>query len=411
MKLIYKNIILCLKFGLYSTLAISQMIDYDYKREINGISEQWHSLPIPDSVFQHVASDLSDIRIYGIAKNDTIGAPYILKVSSEQQTQRSITFTKVNAVANAKGYYFTYEIPTDETINQIHLEFDESNFDYKVVLEGSHDQNEWFTVLNDYRILGIDNNQTKYTFTDLHFSPSNYHYYRLLIKSDKNPNLVSSEINLDEQSEADYTNFPVTFMNIVQQEKNSIIDIDMKRRLPLSYLKINVSDQIDYYRPVTIEYISDSVETEKGWQYQYSNLYSGTLTSLEKKGFTFASTLAQKLRITIQNHDNTALQIESAEAKGYVYSLVARFIEPAQYFLVYGNKNVQKPYYDIVQAATIIPENLIELNLGKVEGISKKKDVPANALFQNKFWLWGIMGMIIIILGWFTIKMLRKEDI
>ena len=411
MKLIYKNIILCLTFGLYCTLAISQMTDYDYKREINGISEQWHSLPIPDSVFQHVTSDLSDIRIYGLAGNDTIEAPYILKVSSEQQTQRSITFTKVNAVANTKGYYFTYEIPTDETINQIHLEFDESNFDYKVVLEGSHDQNEWFTVLNDYRILGIDNNQTKYTFTNLHFSPSNYHYYRLLIKSDKNPNLVSSEINLDEQSEADYTNFPVTFMNIELQEKNSIIDIDMKRRLPLSYLKINVSDQIDYYRPITVEYISDSVETEKGWQYQYSNLYSGTLTSLEKKGFKFSSTLAQKLRITIQNHDNTALQIESAEAKGYVYSLVARFIEPAQYFLVYGNKNVQKPYYDIVQAATIIPEDLIELKLGKIESISKKKDVPANALFQNKFWLWGIMGMIIIILGWFTIKMLRKEDI
>ncbi|PKA96980.1 uncharacterized protein DUF3999 [Flavobacteriaceae bacterium MAR_2009_75] len=411
MKLIYKNIILCLTFGLYSTLAISQMIDYDYKREINGISEQWHSLPIPDSVFQHVASDLSDIRIYGIAKNDTIEAPYILKVSSEQQTQRSITFTKVNAVANAKGYYFTYEIPTDETINQIHLELDESNFDYKVILEGSHDQNEWFTVLNDYRILGIDNNQTKYTFTDLHFSPSNYHYYRLLIKSDKNPNLVSSEINLDEQSEADYTNFPVTFMNIEQLEKNSVIDIDMKRRLPLSYLKINVSDQIDYYRPITIEYISDSVETEKGWRYQFKNLYSGTLTSLEKKGFTFASTLAQKLRITIQNHDNTALQIESAEAKGYVYSLVTRFIEPAQYFLVYGNKNVQKPYYDIVQAATIIPENLTELKLGKIESISKKRDASTNALFQNKFWLWGIMSMIIIILAWFTFKMLRKEDI
>lgn len=405
----YKKTPLLITALLYASLLFSQISDYHYRQELSSISDQWHRITLPHSLFDHVNPDLSDIRIYGLADNDTIEAPYIIQIASEKQTQRAITFTQLNTVANSKGFYFTYEVPTEESIDLIHLEFKERNFDQKVVLEGSQDQKEWFTILQDYRILSISNARTGYSFTDLHFPASKFRYYRVMIPSDKEPEILAAELRLDDQSDAHYMDFPVTFMNITNKGKNTLIDIDLTKRLPLSYLKLHVADQIDYYRPLTVQYISDSVKTDKGWRYQYGNLYSGTLTSLERNGFRFDTVLAQKLRVTIKNHDNRPLQIESAEAKGYVHSMVARFPVPAKYYLAYGNDKAKKPYYDIVQAATIIPENLSELRLGPIENLSRPCAPDTEPLFQNPWWLWGIMAVTALVLGGFTLKMLRKE--
>ncbi len=151
------------------------------------------------------------------------------------------------------------------------------------------------------------------------------------------------------------------------------------------------------------------METEKGWKYSYANLASGTLTSIEKKGFQFETTLAQKLRVIIENYDNRPLQIESAKAKGYIHELVARFSEPATYYLTYGNDQTKKPYYDIVQAATKIPDNLSRLTLRDVQEIPKKAAQTGSPLFENKLWLWGVMGLVILVLGWFTVRMMGKR--
>ena len=405
---ILKNNFLLFIACLATSMAFAQLDTYEYKQELEGISGQWHTIKLPNSVFEHVASDLSDVRIYGVTENDTLEAPHILNVVSGKQTQRNADFELLNTSSNSRGYYFTYEVPTEEALNEIHLEFKNQNFDWRIELAGSQDQQEWFTLLEDYRLLSIKNDQTDYAFTDLNFPPSKYKYYRLRIKSSTKPELLSAKLRLKEQTAAEYRNFPVTFMNIEQQHKNTILDIDLKQRLPVSNLKLNVSDAVDYYRPISIAFVSDSTNTEKGWKYRYTTLTSGTLTSIEKKGFQFETTLARKLRVTLKNYDNRPLQIEGAEVKGYAHEMVARFTEPADYYLVYGNDQTQKPYYDIVQAATKIPDDLSELTLKEAQKIPKKRTPTISPLFENKLWLWGVMAVVILVLGGFTFKMMRK---
>ncbi len=404
-----KNYFLCFIGWLSCSMAFAQLDTYEYKQELKGISGQWHSIELPNSVFANIAFDLSDIRIFGVTENDTLEAPYILKVASGKRIQRRVNFALLNTASNSSGHYFTYEIPTTEAINEIQLDFNNQNFDWRIVLEGSQDQQEWFTILDDYRILSIKTDQTDYTFSALNFPATKYRYYRLLVKSGEKPELLSAKLSFDGRTNTNYSDFPITFMNIEQVAKNTILDIDLKQRLPLSHLKLNVSNEIDYYRPISIQYVSDSVETEKGWKYSYANLASGTLTSIAKKGFQFETTLAQKLRVIIENYDNRPLQIESAKAKGYIHELVARFSEPATYYLTYGNDQTKKPYYDIVQAATKIPDNLSRLTLRDVQEIPKKAAQTGSPLFENKLWLWGVMGLVILVLGWFTVRMMGKR--
>ena len=397
-------------FGcLYSLLTFGQLDTYDYKIELSSIKEQWHKIELPTSVFQEVSQNMNDIRVYGVTTTDTLEAPYVLKDGFGDFRRTAVDSKLLNKVSNTKGHYFTYEIPTKEAINLIRLDFENKNFDWKIVLEGSQNQNEWFTILENYRILSIQNEQTVYTFSDLDFPNAKYRYYRILIKTQEKPELSAAKISVDVKSEDKFREFAVNQIEVASKNKQTTLDIDFKERLPISFLKIDIANEVDYYRPLYLEYLSDSVQTEKGWRYSYHEITSGTLTGLKKNEFIFPTTLAQKFRVIIRNNDNQPLTVKGVSAKGYVHELIARFSKPATYYLAYGKANDRKPQYDIAQAKTKIPASLSTLTLGKVQNIPKKEMPTVASLFENEMWLWAVMGLVIVVLGGFTFKMMQKK--
>lgn len=392
--------------------SYGQIEQYNYKRELKGITGNWHKVVLPDEIFGKVSSNLYDIRIFGItAYNDTIEAPYLLRLTTEIVSSNDISFKTVNASHNEKGYYFTFEIPTNEPINKIKLDFRQQNFDWRLKLEGSQNQQEWFTVIEDYRILSIKNELTDFQFTNIIFPNSMYRFFRLFIASKENPYLMVAEVSQYELIDGDYRFYPIkkSKINEDKQAKQTEIEIDLQLPVPVSHVKIGIKDTFDYYRPVTIKFLSDSFKTEQGWKYRFNTLTSGTLNSLEVNEFKFRSTILQKLKILIHNRDNQHLTIDTIELKGYLHELVGRFTEPATYFLTYGNSKAGKPQYDIDHFTDKIPKTMTTLILGTEQAIDKEEISETEPLFKNKAWLWTIMTVIILLLGWFSLKMIRKN--
>lgn len=394
--------------------CVSAYGQFAYKRDINGISEQWHRLVLPDALFGKTAADLADLRIYGLTpKNDTLEAPYLLRRSTEQISEQAIDFKLINTTHNARGWFFTFEIPAETAINQIKLAFDQTNFDWRVQLEGSPDQREWFTILDDYRILSIRNGYTDFQFTKLAFPNAKYRFFRLRVPASEKPALLSANLAQYSVSDGAFKDYPAEQFNLKNDKKNkeTTLEIGLHMPVPVSRLNVHVHDTFDYYRPVTIQFLSDSVKTEKGWMHNYTTLASGTLNSLEENTFSLNSTIQQRLRIIIQNQDNQPLQIDSVTVSGYVHELVARFTEPgASYFLAYGNPDAPTPQYDIGRFAGTIPEQLTPLSLGEEQRIAAEAPKAKAPLFENKIWLWVLMGGIILLLGWFTLRMMQKNE-
>jgi len=245
----------------------------------------------------------------------------------------------------------------------------------------------------------------------LSFPDSKYQYYRILIPTSKKPILSSATIFLKKTKDASYINYKIskTKQQENQQNNTSIIDISLENPVAVSNLYVEVRDTFDYYRPITIKYLTDSIKTEKGWISNYKILTTGTLSSVEKNDFNFKSTTAQKLKIIIQNNDNEPLSLSDFNVQGYKHELLVRFNETATYYLVYGNKNSFKPKYDIMQFLDKIPNNLNELKLLEEMPILKQQPTKKSPLFENKVWLWVIMGVIILVLGWFSLKMMNKQ--
>ena len=394
------------------SVAYGQMEQYNYKREITGYSGQWNKLILPDEIFGKISQNLNDIRIYGTtANNDTVEAPYLLRLSTGNISGKEISFNTLNTSHNDKGYYFTFEIPATEPINQILLDFKQENFDWRIKLEGSQNQNDWFTISDNYRILSIKNEITDFQFTRLTFPDSKYRFFRLQIDSKEKPELNQAKISQNEIANGTFRNYIVNNFYVTENKelKQTEIDFELQMPVPVSFLKLEVKDSFDYYRPFIIKYLTDSIKTEQGWKYNYSTLTSGTLNSIDKNGFNFSSTTVQKLKIIINNADNQPLTIDSIQVKGVEHELLVRFTEQATYYLTYGNKSATSPVYDINRFADKVPVELTTLNLGDEQLIEKREIPLTEPLFKNKTWLWLIMGLIIIVLGWFSIRMMKNN--
>jgi hypothetical protein len=388
------------------------MDEFGFKRELHGISDPWHKIEFPDDIFAKVNNDLSDIRIYGITEiNDTIEAPYLLEIATDNKEEVDVSFKLINQSSSKGGYYFTFEITVEKTINQIMLDFNEENFDWRIKLEGSQDQHQWFGILKNYRILSIKNKQTDYHFTKLTFSNSKYRFFRIFINSPKKPGLKSAKLRFCEIKEGNYRDYMLSVIRIAEdkQNKETAIYAKLNMPVPISVLKININNTIDYYRPFTIEYLVDSFKTEMGWKYNYRKLTSGILNSIEKNEFRFNSRITQNIKITIYNYDNEAITIGDIEAKAATHQLIARFSKQAVYYLVYSKPFATAPQYDIDHFTVNIPDNLIILQIGNEKSISKNNPPGTGPLFKNKTWLWAVMAIIILLLAWFSVNMIRKK--
>lgn len=402
-----KNKIYSLIFLLLSLNSFAQTEDFKFKRKIENTTETWHKIVLPESDFVKLNAGFSDVRIFG--NNTKIEAPYILKTSENKISQVEIPFKMLNVSSRNSEYFYTFELSENKQINQIKLDFEQQNFDWKIDLEASNNQTEWFSIIKNYRILSIKNNQTDYQFTQVDFPDSKYKYYRLKIKANEQPKLSEAKI-WEQKNNAE--NLKISTIKSIKKaidskQKLSIIDIELVNKIPVSQLKIDVTSTFDYYRPIKIEALKDSIETEKGWRYNYEVISQETLSSLDKNGFSLGNTLAKKLRITIENGNNQPLEIKNVEIKNPIYYLVARFTEKGEYNLFYGNSKASSPSYDIENFQENIPKNLTEVTLSKEELNPDFKNVTQTPLFENKIWLWALMGIIIVVIGYFSLKMLR----
>lgn len=391
--------------------ANAQTAPYSLKREITGIQANWHSLVLPNPMYQKLKPGFEDLRIFGANGKDTVEVPYLLKQRGDQVSKQEIAFKQLNQSNANQVYYYTFQPSAATVINQINLNFKQENFDWKVNLEGSNDNQSWFTIAKDYRILSIKNQYTDYHFTRLNFPDAKYSYFRLAVKSNTQPELLGTKILKADTVKGVFQNIKYQSYNIKNdaEHKETVVDVNLTDPVPVAQLSLNAQSDFDFYRPFKIEYVTDSFKTDQGMQYNYMELYSGTISSLEKPVFSFPNTITSKLKITIQNNDNKPLRLSGLALKGNVYELIARFDDPKlPYALYYGNQKATAPSYEIDKFENKIPAGLSSLTIAEEQPNPAYAIKVTKPLFENKAWLWVLMAVIIVLLGWFSFKMLRN---
>jgi len=403
-----KGLVLIVILFVYQ-FSFGQTNDHFYKRQLKGVNDQWHKIVLPLDMYPKVSEDLSDVRIYGYSPNgDTSEVPYITQIPESKAISKELDFSLINSASKSDGFYFTFQMADQVLISEIILSFVDQNFDWKIKLEGSQDLNEWFTIVDNYRILSIKNGITEYQFGKVAFPPSKYNYFRFFIKSKEKPKLQQAKVLTTQKLDIPLSEIQNKYtITENKKEKITTVDITLSSYVPVSDVKVYCDKKVEFYRSFTLEAVTDSTKLTSGeWKYHFSSVMSGTLSSLENNHLSFKNTWTKHLRCIIQNHDNAPVKIDSIRVSGPDSRIIGRFDDKnLQYYLVYGDKRLHKPTYDIAHFAT--PDNVQSLELGDEEVINVDGVPQSPPLFENKWWLWILMVAIIIILGGFTLKMMK----
>jgi hypothetical protein len=391
--------------------ARAQWEQYHFERPLNGIDQQWHRIELPNDIFRHLRLNYADLRILGInAEGDTIEAPYILQLPEDRRAIEKTAFRLLNPGTKGQDYFVTMEQLSPKITNRIQLNFANKNFDWHLRLEGSQDLKEWLTILEDYRILDIENEVNDYTFSTVQFPESQYRYYRVTIPgAPGGVELQSATSSHRVTQEEKYRNYRIAARQQQDNktEKRTELEIKLPWPVPVSLVRIEVEADYDYYRPVTIQALTDSTLTETDTSYVYEAVHSDVLSSLEEPNFYFPSVRTYALKIYIDHEDNAPLTIKSVQIQGRPPALVARFNDPAEYVLRYGLPEARPPRYDLANFTDKIPEDLSPVSLGE-EVQLRLPDPAPEPLMTSKWWLWGILIVAVVVLGWFAMGMLKS---
>lgn len=391
----------------------AQMDKYGFKRSLNNIHSLWCRVELPDQVYGRLQSGFNDLRIYSInsVNKDTLEMPYFISddLIMEEQKQK---FQIINQSQIGTVYYFTLRAEKAMISNRIHLNFEQTNFDWRLKLEGSHDQKEWFILKENYRLLSIRNEFTEYQFCTVEFPESDFTYYRVAIEANEKPLIKETTVTRKEQPVVSMKKYRIRSSRVITDKikQQTIIELNLYMQVPVNQIKLKVSDTVDFYRPLTVEYLTDSFHTENGWYYNYEPaLKNSTISSLEdSQTFRFPRCITKQLRITIENNDNQVIDFKGFEVSGLPVSLIARINSAGSCWLCYGLKDAAVPEYDLLNFGEKIPLLKANVSVGEEEVLCAEVNDTVQPLFENKLWLWLTMGIIMLLLIVFSVKMFSK---
>ncbi|RAW01634.1 DUF3999 family protein [Pseudochryseolinea flava] len=383
---------------------------YHYARQIPApTGKGWYGINLPSEIFKHIKSDYGDIRIFKVTKKDTTEIPYIIRIREASAEVNTIPVKQLNKSTRDGKLFITFELPKGETIDHIQFNFKEKNFDEMVTLEGSHDQKEWFTLAENERIAALDKNGMQFNYNEVLVPSTNYRYLRATISGTPvtfvDASLTSTKLVTGFHHHVAHR-WKATDLKTARQ---SVVEIKFKYEEPINFINIDIEHSADFYRNYTLEVLIDSAKTDKGIRYYYNTLTTGYITSIKSNNINFELTKARQLKLTVFNEDNAPLEIKSISASRPEVTLASQ-LEPNQdYYLFYGDEFGTAPAYDIVHFEKNIPDTLPTLELQ--DEIALKQDVveTKTPLFQNPVWLWSIMGIMILVLGFFTMKMMKNK--
>lgn len=386
-----------------------------YKRKINAKQNSWNYFRIPDNLYEKAEPSLADLRIYRIRQKDSLEVPYLISGIWGTEAQTDEYFEILNKTKTDKGYYFTLQREDNQSeISEINLSFDNRNFDWRIDLEGSNDQKEWFGILENYRVLSIQNSKTDFSFENLIFEKTRYKYYRILVKTNEKPLLSEAAFQNDDVLK--YQKFNVHKIQNFKvkndkKSKTSTAVFSLKNSLPIHSFRIKVENKNDFYRPISI-YAIDTIATEKGKLAEYSGIADGTLSSLKGADLkSYKEVLAKQMMIVIDNGDNPPLKISEIEVKTYENGIVFKAEKSGDYILTYGNQQIiDRPNYDIETFEEKISREKKDTVSLSNEMIMKQVDNRSKPLMESDYWLSGIMIVLILFLGYFSYKMITKKS-
>ena len=405
-----KNWINILLFALISFNAAGQTDGYKFYCRLDSVpTPGFYNIEITPELSAHLKTDYSDLRI---VNRDGKWIPHIVHVPADERTAHEVAMHLKFSLAENSNKNTIIIIENGKAISSnIGLIISNTAAERFCALSGSNDKSNWF-IINDSILLNpVASDSATENIFNINFPPNNYTFYKLIIhNNNKYPLNIKGVVENEKANipklRSKLTDNPAT--TIQQKDSGKISYIKITQQQPYQFDRISLQiNGVKYYSRKVDLYIPDSDKnsfTDPG-----QLLQSFTASNNSTLQYSIPLTKSAVFYLLINNEDNLPLTVTGVKTTCSNHHITAYLENTGIYRLIMGNENAIPPVYDLVKLNSKIPDSISFLHVGKTEAFTENKQVVIAAK-NNKWMLWFAIAVALVILPFFTYRMLKEVD-
>lgn len=371
--------------------------DWHISKELTVIESisDYCSYKIDDDVYKYSSADFSDIRIldengaevpYFIASKESVK----VKIKKQYDAYR----IKTGKYKEAEYYFTDWQIVNpgkNFKFNRIIFNLYANKYSTQINIYGRNDKSDWQYITRD-TVYKVGSNIKNYILLN---SASDFTYLRFASSDSNFKNSITLKgivYDVSDVKENAYKSIIDADYSIENKSSTTIINVNNENRRQIEEVVVEASG--NYYRQIFLkEKNNDTVLTSGAIKSVSFDNIQVMENILHIPGFT-----TSPLKLEIENKNDSPLNIKKVKLKIRENNLIFKKHNSSKYKIIFSNKNVKTPQYDIIRFKDHIMEGpLNRTKSGSLEGsVPEVKEADPNR-FKNIFNIAIVLVSIVLI--------------
>ncbi|MEP7238618.1 MAG: hypothetical protein ABI685_12155 [Ferruginibacter sp.] len=393
--------------GLITTSCAAQTDGYKFYSKLESVKTSgFYNIEITPELSAYLKTDYSDIRIV----NDSgKWVPHILRIPRRDYSATPIMMDLKFSISENSAANTELLIEKGGNImSNLGLVISNTEAERFCTLSGSNDKKKWFVINDSILLYPVPKDNAAENFITIRFPASNYFFYKIVIHNkNKDPfnikNIVENRF------------FPPPLSKIVDNPPTRLLQKDSGK---ISYIKVT-QEQSYQFASVSLQlsgvkYYNRQVDIYIPFDHTHSFSNPGQLVhSFDVSNNSTLQSILPRTKapvfyLLIRNNDNLPLKVTQVITSDVNHYITAYLEKGNNYRLIIDNNTASLPDYDLSILSTKI-DSIPFLNFGKIVAFDESENVSVKAN-NNKWILWLAIGAALLILLFFTYKMMKEVD-
>jgi len=398
------------KFLVIILAASSLLAQHQTTAKIETVKKSGlHKIVLPTEIRSFSKEELGDFRILD---SKGIEVPYYILQGNGETTSSSFSDCKIlsKTVVPKSKTILIFENPK-VSIDQIVLSITNSDVTKPYSISGSNDQKEWFGLVNNSLLNGLENSEDTSVFKTIPLPLTSYRYLKIEFNDKKTLPINVLKIGF--------------FSNKTSNPKIEEIFPESIRITQFPSLK-KTRIQVAFHNPQVINQISFNISSPNLFQ-RSARIYTNKTARIKHKVKTIPETLSnfelasdtkntfkipqlfeKAFFIEIENQDNQPLTLTKIRFFQNQVAVIADLKADEKYTIATGNPKLWSPEYDLENFKDSIDNNLPEAKIYDIKhAVSPKTNARDQSFWQQSWFMWlciGLGGMAIL---YFTTNLVK----
>jgi len=381
----------------------------NYQGKINKVSENGlHQILLIPEVRSASQNNIDFLRIFD-AKNNEV--PYVIyEGKSNNSSLKNFTIISKTAVPNVATSVI---ISNENALNmdKLTLKIANTDVDKKYNISGSNDQKEWFGLVINQKVIGLNDAGENFVERDFAFPLNNYKFLKIdfIDKNSLPINILGASLEENHsvnQSKTELQNF---IQKINTKLKQTKITITFQNPQVIDGIGFDISEPSYYLRDARI-LINKTRVYKKSTENFVENISAFQLNSKSKNRFDVQSFLAKEFTIEIDNQDNQALEIKTIHLFQSPVSILTDLKSNENYTLKIDS-TWSAPQYDLASSGIDFNQNYPVTTISNLEKIEQSKSKETEKTFwQTPLFMWICIVLAVVIIGYFAFGLIKDMN-